>query len=42
MLFVTGSSLSPQHWFPVGAPRTRGRRQPDPITCFLKGRPPHK
>jgi hypothetical protein len=42
MLFVTGSSLSPQHWFPVGAPRTRGRRQPDPITCFLKGRPPRE
>jgi hypothetical protein len=37
MLFVTGSSLSPRHWHPVGAPRTRGRRKPDPITCHMKG-----
>jgi hypothetical protein len=42
MLFVTGSSLSPQHWYPVGAPRTRGRRKPDPITRHLKGLTPRK
>ena len=42
MLFVTGSSLSPQHWYPVGAPRTRGRRKPDPITRHLKGRTPYE
>ncbi|WP_114945256.1 hypothetical protein [Microvirga calopogonii] len=42
MLFVTGSSLSPQHWYPVGAPRTRGRRKPDPITRYPKGLTPRE